>query len=95
MVWAPSVGPGYIDDRASPGNTTPTLGRDNGATYDRQRTNALATKPTWVSITSFNEWHEGSAKTEFECSHLTNLSAGGNRRSPGCLSTAITLCLSS
>lgn len=61
LVWAPSVGPGYIDDRAGPGNTTPTLDRDNGATYDREWTNALATSPPWVSVTSFNEWHEGSS----------------------------------
>ncbi|MBP2323481.1 hypothetical protein JOF56_003866 [Kibdelosporangium banguiense] len=64
LVWAPSVAPGYIDDRAVPGNTTPTLNRDNGATYDKQWSNALnpATggAPTWVSVTSFNEWHEGS-----------------------------------
>lgn len=60
LVWAPSVGPGYLDDRAVPGNTTPTLARDNGATYDKEWTNALNTRPTWVSITSFNEWHEGS-----------------------------------
>ncbi|MFI7231660.1 ThuA domain-containing protein [Nonomuraea angiospora] len=60
LVWAPSVGPGYLDDRAVPGNTTPTLSRDNGATYDKEWSNALQTKPTWVSITSFNEWHEGS-----------------------------------
>ncbi|WP_445518133.1 hypothetical protein [Streptomyces sp. NEAU-174] len=31
MVWAPSIGPGYIDDRAVPGNTTPTLERADGA----------------------------------------------------------------
>ncbi|WP_173054043.1 alpha-mannosidase [Phytohabitans houttuyneae] len=64
LVWAPSIAPGYIDDRAVPGNTTPTLARDNGAAYDRQWNNALGTAtggpPTWVSITSFNEWHEGS-----------------------------------
>ncbi|GAA3846649.1 hypothetical protein GCM10022226_82850 [Sphaerisporangium flaviroseum] len=64
LVWAPSVGPGYIDDRAVPGNTTPTLGRDNGATYDTEWRNALAPatggSPSWVSVTSFNEWHEGS-----------------------------------
>jgi type 1 glutamine amidotransferase len=60
LIWAPSVGPGYIDDRAVPGNTTPTLARDNGAAYDKQWTNAINTAPTWVSITSFNEWHEGS-----------------------------------
>jgi PKD repeat protein/type 1 glutamine amidotransferase len=64
LIWAPSIGPGYIDDRAVPGNTTPTLARDNGATYDQVWTNALDPTtgglPTWVSITSFNEWHEGS-----------------------------------
>jgi glucose/arabinose dehydrogenase/PKD repeat protein len=65
LIWAPSVGPGYIDDRAVPGNTTPTLGRADGATYDTEWSNALdeATggPPTWVSVTSFNEWHEGSS----------------------------------
>jgi hypothetical protein len=64
LVWAPSVAPGYLDDRAVPGNTTPTVNRDNGAAYDRQWGNALAPAtggaPTWVSVTSFNEWHEGS-----------------------------------
>ncbi|MBB5081774.1 galactose-binding domain-containing protein [Nonomuraea endophytica] len=64
LIWAPSVGPGYLDDRAVPGNTTPTLDRANGATYDKEWSNALdpATGglPSWVSITSFNEWHEGS-----------------------------------
>jgi glycosyl hydrolase family 99/F5/8 type C domain-containing protein len=64
LIWAPSVGPGYVDDRAVPGNTTPTLGRANGATYDQEWGNALDPAkggvPTWVSVTSFNEWHEGS-----------------------------------
>ena len=64
LIWAPSVGPGYLDDRAVPGNTTPTLDRGNGATYDQEWNNALnpATGglPSWVSVTSFNEWHEGS-----------------------------------
>lgn len=64
LVWAPSVAPGYVDDRAVPGNTTPTVDRANGAMYDQQWRNALdpATGgvPTWVSVTSFNEWHEGS-----------------------------------
>ncbi|MER7890099.1 hypothetical protein ABTX15_09775 [Micromonospora sp. NPDC094482] len=64
LVWAPSVAPGYLDDRAVPGNTTPTVDRANGAMYDQQWSNALNPShggpPTWVSITSFNEWHEGS-----------------------------------
>ncbi|MFC6016742.1 discoidin domain-containing protein [Plantactinospora solaniradicis] len=65
LVWAPSVAPGYLDDRAVPGNTTPTVDRANGAMYDQQWNNALnpATggPPSWVSVTSFNEWHEGSS----------------------------------
>ncbi|MEU6205903.1 hypothetical protein ABZ814_20260, partial [Micromonospora musae] len=64
LVWAPSVAPGYLDDRAVPGNTTPTVDRADGAMYDQQWSNALSAThggpPTWVSITSFNEWHEGS-----------------------------------
>lgn len=64
LVWAPSVAPGYIDDRAVPGNTTPTLGREDGASYDLEWSNALdpaiGGSPSWVSVTSFNEWHEGS-----------------------------------
>ncbi|MGW3622041.1 ThuA domain-containing protein [Streptomyces sp. NPDC000880] len=65
LIWAPSVAPGYVDDRAVPGNTTPTLGRVDGATYDKEWSNALdpaiGGSPTWVSVTSFNEWHEGSS----------------------------------
>lgn len=61
----PSVAPGYLDDRAVPGNTTPTLGREDGASYDLEWNNALdpaiGGDPTWVSVTSFNEWHEGSS----------------------------------
>ncbi|MFE5812778.1 ThuA domain-containing protein [Streptomyces sp. NPDC056479] len=65
LIWAPSVAPGYIDDRAVPGNSTPTVARADGAAYDRQWSNALdpaiGGSPTWVSVTSFNEWHEGSS----------------------------------
>ncbi|WP_328470301.1 glycoside hydrolase family 99 protein [Streptomyces sp. NBC_00448] len=65
MVWAPSLGPGYIDHRAKPGSTTPILDRADGATYDQEWAYALSSgngdaPPDWVSITSFNEWHEGS-----------------------------------
>jgi glycoprotein endo-alpha-1,2-mannosidase len=64
LVWAPSIGPGFIDDRAVPGNTTPTLDRANGATYDQEWHNALTPSiggsPNWITITSFNEWHEGT-----------------------------------
>ncbi|GAA2808738.1 glycoside hydrolase family 99 protein [Crossiella cryophila] len=64
LVWAPSVAPGYLDKRANPGSGTPIVDRREGATYDRQWNNALdpaiGGRPHWVSVTSFNEWHEGS-----------------------------------
>jgi hypothetical protein len=63
MIWAPSIGPGYIDDRAIPGNSSPTLDRSNGATYDLEWQVALNPSdgaPYWITITSFNEWHEGT-----------------------------------
>jgi hypothetical protein len=64
MLWAPSVQPGYIDDRAVPGNTVPDVDRRNGATYDEQWTKALdrtqTGSPDYITVTSFNEWHEGS-----------------------------------
>ncbi len=64
LVWAPSVGPGFINDRAVPGTTTPTLDRANGATYDQEWHNAMTPSiggaPNWVTVTSFNEWHEGT-----------------------------------
>jgi serine/threonine protein kinase len=60
--YVPSVMPGfsaktvgYPDDSFFP--------RNNGATYDSQWEGALnqGVKPNLVSITSFNEWHEGTA----------------------------------
>jgi hypothetical protein len=41
LVWSPSVAPGYFDDRAVPGNTTPILDRANGDTYNKEWTNAI------------------------------------------------------
>ena len=38
MVWAPSVAPGYLDDRAVPGNTTPTVARTTGPSTTRRGT---------------------------------------------------------
>jgi hypothetical protein len=63
LIWAPSIAPGYIDDRAVPGNPTITIDRANGAAYDQQWNNVLSPQngqPDWITITSFNEWHEGS-----------------------------------
>jgi glycoprotein endo-alpha-1,2-mannosidase len=58
LVCAPSVGPGYDGHRAG----EPPTGRPrlNGATYDALWAAAVAAKPDVVSITSFNEWGEGT-----------------------------------
>ena len=64
LVWAPSVGARLHRRSGGARQHDADTGRDNGAAYDRQWRNALnpATggRPTWVSVTSFNEWHEGS-----------------------------------
>ncbi len=55
-----SVGPGYIDTRIRPWNHVNTRDRGNGRYYDDSWRMSLAAKPDIVSITSFNEWHEGT-----------------------------------
>ncbi|HZF91596.1 ThuA domain-containing protein [Streptomyces sp.] len=54
-----------ILDAAQKEGVSPDTWSTDGAAYDRQWTNALdpaiGGSPTWVSVTSFNEWHEGSS----------------------------------
>ena len=58
LLCAPSVGPGYDarratgDDRVRP--------RQNGATYDSMWRGAVKAHADLVTITSYNEWHEGT-----------------------------------
>src|SRR5512138_1612242 len=60
-LYVPSVIPGFSAKRIDypPDTFTPRLG---GKTYNDQWTAALGTgiEPAMVTITSFNEWHEGS-----------------------------------
>lgn len=58
-IFSASVGPGYIDTRAVPGSAR-DKSRQNGNTYDSMWQYAINAQVEWVSITSFNEWHEGS-----------------------------------
>ena len=60
MLFIPSVGPGYKDERIRPWNAENTRGREDGAYYDRMFSAALALNPEIVSVTSYNEWHEGT-----------------------------------
>jgi len=58
LLCMPSVGPGYNGVRA--GETSLSRGRRDGATYDDLWKAAIAARPDGVTITSFNEWGEGT-----------------------------------
>jgi glycoprotein endo-alpha-1,2-mannosidase len=60
MLFIPSVGPGYIDTRVRAWNGKNTKDRDNGNYYREHFKMAHTAKADIVSITSFNEWHEGT-----------------------------------
>lgn len=63
-TYIPSIGPGYLDDYAVPrGADEPADARDRErglATYRAAWRSVAATQSPLVTITSFNEWHEGS-----------------------------------
>ncbi len=58
LLCAPSVGPGY-DARRATGDTR-LRPRRNGATYDAMWRGAIRAQPDLVTVTSYNEWHEGT-----------------------------------
>ncbi|XP_055981287.1 glycoprotein endo-alpha-1,2-mannosidase [Sorex fumeus] len=60
LLFIPSVGPGYIDTSIRPWNAVNTRNRINGIYYEHALKSALRHQPSLISITSFNEWHEGT-----------------------------------
>lgn len=58
LLCVPSVGPGY-DARRGSGDPRVKPRRD-GTTYDAMWQSAIAARADIVSITSYNEWHEGT-----------------------------------
>jgi hypothetical protein len=58
ILCAPSVGPGFDASRATAEKRTKP--RENGATYDRMWRAALDAGADLVTITSYNEWSEGT-----------------------------------
>ena len=58
LLCAPSVGPGY-DARRATGDPRVRSRRD-GATYDSMWRGAIRARADLVTITSYNEWHEGT-----------------------------------
>lgn len=59
-LFIPSVGPGYNDQRIRPWNSRNYRDRQNGVYYDQMFQAAMNANPDIISITSFNEWHEGT-----------------------------------
>jgi hypothetical protein len=58
LICLPSVGPGYEAERAT-GDQRVKPRRD-GKTYDSMWKAAIQAKPDGITITSYNEWHEGT-----------------------------------
>ena len=63
--FVPSVGPGYVDTSVRPWNGQATRRRRGGQYYEAMWEAALSSNgnkepPVGVSVTSFNEWHEGT-----------------------------------
>lgn len=55
-----SIGPGYNDECIRPWNSENSHDRAGGDYYSSLFSAAIRAKPDFISITSFNEWHEGT-----------------------------------
>jgi glycoprotein endo-alpha-1,2-mannosidase len=62
LLLVPSVGPGYDDSKIRPWNAASVREREGGRYYEKMWRAALAMRPTprIVSVTSYNEWGEGT-----------------------------------
>ncbi|KAL0492010.1 endo-alpha-1 [Acrasis kona] len=60
LIFIPSVGPGYMDTKIRPWNDANTQDRRKGGYYDDMWSEAIRLKVPLISITSYNEWHEGT-----------------------------------
>lgn len=60
MLFIPSIGPGYNDERVRPWNKKNTKDREGGGYYEHRFQTGVHVKTDLLSITSFNEWHEGT-----------------------------------
>lgn len=59
-IWAAGVLPGYNDTKVPGRKGTYIVPRNNGATERMSWGGAIASNPDWITITSYNEWFEGS-----------------------------------
>ena len=60
LLFIPSVGPGYMDTAVRPWNSVNTQARKGGQYYTDNFLEAIDSGADLISITSYNEWHEGT-----------------------------------
>jgi len=60
IPFIPSIGPGYIDTNVRPWNSQTIRSRNNGNYYKQMFQDLPKDNDMIVTITSFNEWHEGT-----------------------------------
>ncbi|MBD3352023.1 MAG: hypothetical protein GF364_11105 [Candidatus Lokiarchaeota archaeon] len=58
QLFIAGVSPGYDDHKVRDGH--PALLREKGNTYVQSWETAISLNPNWITITSWNEWHEGT-----------------------------------
>ncbi|HEX2699456.1 MAG TPA: hypothetical protein VHM89_04530 [Acidimicrobiales bacterium] len=59
LLCSASVSPGYVANRTKPGDAQ-VVSREGGARYDATWVGAVNAASDIVSVTSYNEWHEGT-----------------------------------
>lgn len=59
-LWIATAMPGYDDTGIAGRPGTFAVDRGNGAYYEKTFRGAIASRPSWIVITSFNEWLEGT-----------------------------------
>jgi hypothetical protein len=60
-LWTAGVLPGWDESRVLPPRPTPKVfPRQDGALYETSWQGAIASNPDWITITSYNEWFEGT-----------------------------------
>lgn len=60
LLFVPSAGPGYDDTKVRPWNSQNTQSRSGGRYYREKMSAGIEAGTKLLSITSFNEWHEGT-----------------------------------
>jgi hypothetical protein len=58
-LWVATAMPGYDDTGVLERSDRFKVNRDSGAYYEETFAGAVASRPDWISISSFNEWVEG------------------------------------